>query len=309
VEALDDQQLSLPIISCAIGKRRSPGVSKLIDKHIIKTKESDIWEHPWPPREKVLELVLVVASVTPVAHLRFWPNSLDDSKSVKDLMVTIAGSRSFDCELETRIATIVSIPDPVPPSDIAECLAVIHSFMEGARILDEYGEYPLLRFNKLEFVAWESHSKLGQFGLKRIRLFDLQGNIMDLEACEVSVVGCGSYGNLDILVPAKNQEYATEEQVWIGHFVAQKPQIFLTFTDQIAISGIEIENAGFVDDDDVACKYMQVFADGKSIWSGKLNRRPAGSSDTSRDSTFVFFLCSAQLQEKVRMRSTGHVCQ
>jgi hypothetical protein len=208
------------------------------------------------------------------------------------------GGQSFDYEVDRRLSTIIPILEKVQPSDLHEILANLTLVTEADRIVDEFGEFPLLRFKKLEFVTWDSYSKHGQFGLK-LRLFDVRGNLMLLprEVCDVRVLGCGNCGNIDLLVPTGTSEQ--DHKMWLGQFAVERPQIVLNFGDPIALSGIQILNGDFLEHDDIACKFMQIFVDDCSIWAGKLNRRPQGSTDATRNSTFVFFSCSDQLREKV----------
>jgi hypothetical protein len=302
IEALDHRQFALPIASCTIGRFPSPELEKLIDGHLIKTHDYQLWEHQWPAREKTFDLVLTIASPEPVSFLKIWPNQITDSKSIKDLTVSVGGAEPFEYQLDAYVSTTIPISDPVEPSDIGERLAAMHLAESGRRIVDGHGEYPLLRFTKLEFVALDTYSRKKQFGLRQIRLFDLQGKLIVLseEVCEVTVVGCGTCGNLDWLIETGKCKDENRGNVWVGQFAAQRPKIVLTFKDPTAISGIVIENGEFFRNDEVACKSMQILADGNSVWVGKVNRRAMGSRDTSGNLTFVFLLWQDQLQEKIR---------
>jgi hypothetical protein len=236
--------------------------------------------------------------------LRIWPNQIDETQTVKDLTVTIAGTPPFNCSLERRCATVIPIFSAAPPTDISECLAGLELVTDGDRITDEYGEFPVLRFKKLEFVVWESDSRTQQFGLKQIRLFNLQGDSIMLppEICLLTVVGCGTCAKLDLLVPTGKPTESLQD-TWIGQFAEPRPRIAITFPEPVAISAIEIENGDIFEEDDVALKFMQVFADDVSVWSGRLNRRQVGSVEAQRGVTFVFFVQSQEIQGKIRNRT------
>jgi hypothetical protein len=96
------------------------------------------------------------------------------------------------------------------------------------------------------------------------------------------------------------------KKTWIAQFDAPRPKIVLTFLDPTGVTGIEIQNGYSAEDDSVECKFMQVFADGKSVWAGRLQTKPVDSTEVQQASTFVFFVCARELQEKIKNADAVH---
>jgi hypothetical protein len=265
---------------------------KLINGQYIKPDPSEIWEAPWPPDPKpgYLEVILLVSSTERVEYIRLWPNTIDPTKSVREVRVVI-NDHVFDGEVTRQIATTIHVPHSAVPAT-----------RNTEKICDNHGEIPIVEFTTLEVIIWESHAPSGRFGLSRIRFHDLQGRVIETshENCKITAEGCGKCSDLTLLFDHRGFENDNLDKVmWAGKFAEGPCRILVKFEHPVQMSVIEVINGDMAHGEDYACKNMQMLVNGMSVWTGRLTKRTENSTSVRPRSTFVWLFGSEKLRRQI----------
>jgi hypothetical protein len=237
--------------------------------------------------------------------VRLWPDTVDSTRSAKKVYVYVDDRQLFEGEVDDTFGTLINLAGGTGPDLSQEMKEVLAAGPNSRtkRIRDRHGEcMPLYEFRMLEFQILGTYSNPNIFGLSMIRLYDLNGNLVDVEPDRAifEVDDCVASAEVSRLFVKRVRELGETFLPWRGSFTGKIPRVMVRFEEPLRVLAIEIVNVDIAHtDDDISVRGMHILADNKSFWIGKLNRRAPGSSDVKPNSTFVFTICGPDVRALV----------
>jgi hypothetical protein len=309
IDVMSVTKTALPIAKIEIvGEyKHNSALPYLVDRDFIKKDDDRIWKHQWPPESPAttVDILLTIEDSGSLETLRIWPDSLDITRSAKGIQVYVDDRKVYSGELEPNFGSVISLRESGGEELLPEVKALLETkrARQDERILDEDGQtFPLLEFQVLEFQVLDKYAAPQAFGLSMIRMYDVVGQLIaiDPDRSSFEIKNCGPCSELDRLFMRRQTKFGEGFVPWRGTTLEGTPRIIAKFEDPVKALAIEIVNADIAHtDEDIAVGKMQVLADNRSLWVGKLKHRTSLSMDRKPNSTFVFTICTVEVKRRV----------
>jgi hypothetical protein len=290
-----------------IGKhRRDPTLAFLFDRQFIKDDDSSIWKHDWPPHPGTeVSLLLTFVDPYPPKSLRFWFDTVDSSRSVKEVAVFLDAKQVFRGALEGEFGCVVNLEEESGPEYLPEVKALLEAHNNASKpqpLFDLDGlSVPLLSVSTIEFQILDPLSFGQVFGLSMIRFFNVDGELMRFEPDQVKyeAIDCASSMDIRLLFTRAATKWDEGFVPWSARSLDEFPKIVVTFTEPVKPVAIEIINSDIIHtDEDLRVGDMQISVDNRSVWVGKLKPSQLVSSGTNRNSTIVFLAWTPKISAR-----------
>jgi hypothetical protein len=270
----------------------------------VKNDDSQIWKHDWPPETSSgVGLILTVDDPRPLEAIRIWPDSIDPTRTVREMEVFLDAKMVFRGEVEGEFGSIVKLEGAVSPDALPEVRALLEaqSRVDAQRpVHDSSGMVmPILSYQNFEFQILDALPGNRSFALSMIRFYASDGQVMWFgpDAVNYEIANCASPLDVRAVFARRNTSIDAGFVPWSARRVDGVPKILAKFETPIRPVAIEIVNSDMVlTEEDLSVAKMQVIADNRSLWIGKLNRRRSGEAGGRKNSTFLFTVCDPKLK-------------
>jgi hypothetical protein len=309
IDIMTDSKIVVPItkIEVAGDHRQSPVLAHLTDRVFIKTDDSIIWKHSWPPEPPAtsLDILLTMETVSPLESLRIWPDSVDSTRSVKRIQIYVDDTQLYNGDVEASFGSMIHLNKVTGPELLPDVKALLESRKSSSerKLLDEDGRIlPIPEFSSIEFQILDGFVAARMFALSMIRLYQIDGSLVSFDPERVCFESHNWAQCADIsrLFSKRSTDLDESFIPWTGSTSSGIPRIVARFDEPIRVIAIEIVNSDITHtEEDMTVEKMHVLVDGRSIWIGRLNRRTPISQERRPNSTFVFTVCSQEAMNLV----------
>jgi hypothetical protein len=309
IDIMSIAKVVLPIAKIeVVGEyKHNPLLAHLVDREFIKKDDEILWKHQWPPEPPAatVDILLTVEDSDGFESLRIWPDTVDPTRSVKNIHVYVDDKQVYVGEVESSFGSVVNLATTGGTELLPEVKALLDAkkLQLDMIILDDLGQpFQLFEFNSLEFQVLDLYAAPQPFGLSMIRLYDPSGALISVDPDKVvfEAKNCGQCADLARLFLKRSGNLGEGFVPWRGTTLEGVPRLLVRFEEPVKAIAFEIVNADIAHtDDDIAVGKMQVLADNRSVWVGKLKHRTSLSDDRKPNSTFIFTICSPEVKRLV----------
>jgi hypothetical protein len=246
-------------------------IGRLLDGRMRNEDQETLWEIPFVPEPggASIDLQFTLYSDHPPAAIRFWHSRVDQTKNIRKIDVYVNGHVVFQGELNNLFGSVVQLG-----SDFVERPTLAMGGSEDPECpRDEFGDYPIVRFQSIEFVVEETRDpKSERFSLGRMGMFGLDGTLFVVEKASFGLANCTECDVPSQLFGQRRNAFGPIPSCWMGKFTGEgRPRISAKFENWVRMACVQIiqEDSDEPHPATIVTK-LRINLDGKSVWSGRI---------------------------------------
>lgn len=342
-EVIGDDNLSINISKITITpdhfkfKGCSPGELNKLTTNISKMSSDNHWIMDWPPPPplKHIDIHLFVSTTVSIAALRIWPTHDSFANGSQHEINSKMNPKHISVSLDQQIYYDGDLPDDfihvIPLTEIDGFGRSIIPTQEpevSLSMFDNYGQIPFQPLTTIDIKVLSSYISPTEFGLYCIRMFDKDGEYVDVKDLSlISETCCNecTYPPSDLFWgPSEKVEVELRKHLWKAEYpttpsqtisndsnkpniksvVKRKdPTITVSFQEPTIITAIALMTLRPVlGDNDIAAKKVHILLNQNSVWTGRLRRIINDDNMNKSDSeitTVVFLMDNLGIRKTV----------
>ena len=282
-------------IACEPIRQDKDVLSRLVNGRLFKESADECWSAQWPPEPPLVsfEIALIISGDEDVHSLRIWPVEHDVSQNIRDVTVILDHKVVFEGQLKSDFGNIISLR--------LEDEGALRS-ERCQKMSDAFGVLPVRPVSQLAIEILKAYAGDKEFGLRRIALYDKNGEWFDVR--ETTVVDAQNCGDVEPPIalfydPEEAKQEGVRKKLWRGDLHPDS-RILVRFREPTQITAVLIVALKPVPGPvDIGVKHIRITTDGVRRWVGRMKHDVPKFYD-DRECTNVIFLCDNQgIRQKI----------
>ena len=289
IDVLNSDQLPIPIKIAYLPpyKHTSNLLTPLFSGSLFKGDNDPFWEMKWPPLGGYIEINIIIVSQQEPTFMRLWPNLKEPEANIKDIHVLFDGIPVYKGTLSDQTGSIFPLAKPLPGGPL---LFSVGTSLDIMRKSDKYGILPIQPVQELVIKIISSYNGAKQWGLSFLRLFDLNGEPIDIR--KHARFAIKDAGELD----GEEDSLLTENDTVVIGKLTPTTKIFIIFNKPTPVSAVEIFNAfDGKAERNIGVEKCSIYTDNNLRWVGKVPMRTVVESMNVLAPKLVMFTADDQL--------------